>query len=267
MVGAMRAKKNPTAEQADGEIFWLSYTLIRGRVFTAEKMWQTTNGKIKGVTVMHRLIFWYELCLERLRYIDWLGPLALRLYLAPIFIGAGLHKFANWDSMVAWFGNSDWGLGLPLPAMMVLLAAGAELVGGLALIVGLATRLVVIPLMVTMLVAAGTSHWDNGWFAIAPGDPDTSTAKVLAMVGVPAAERSLENSTQVGERLAAARNILQRHGNYNWLTEKGVFVILNNGIEFAATYFIMLLALLFAGEGRWFSLDYWLSRRLRPLQG
>ena len=60
--------------------------------------------------------------------------------------------------MVAWFGNSDWGLGLPLPAMMVLLAAGAELVGGLALIVGLATRLVVIPLMVTMLVAAGTSH-------------------------------------------------------------------------------------------------------------
>ena len=81
---------------------------------------------------------------------------------------------------------------------MVLLAASAELLGGLALLAGLATRLVVLPLMVTMLVAAGTAHWDNGWFAIAPGDPHTSTAKVLAMVGVPAAERSLENSVGCG---------------------------------------------------------------------
>ncbi len=211
---------------------------------------------------MQRIILWYNLCLSKLQCIDWLGPLALRLYLAPIFIGAGLHKFANWDSMVAWFGNPDWGLGLPLPGLMVLLAAGAELIGGLALVVGLATRLVVIPLMFTMLVAAATTHWDNGWFAIAPGDPNTSTAKVLAMVGIPAAERSLENSEGVGERLQAARDLLQTHGNYAWLSEKGPFVILNNGIEFAATYFIMLLTLLFAGGGRWCSLDYWLGRRL-----
>jgi len=211
---------------------------------------------------MQRIILCYNLCLSKLQCIDWLGPLALRLYLAPIFIGAGLHKFANWDSMVAWFGNPEWGLGLPLPGLMLLLAAGAELIGGLALVVGLATRLVVIPLMFTMLVAAATTHWDNGWFAIAPGDPNTSTAKVLAMMGIPAAERSLENSEGVGERLQAARGLLQTHGNYNWLTEKGPFVILNNGIEFAATYFIMLLALLFAGGGRWCSIDYWLVRRL-----
>ena len=164
--------------------------------------------------------------------------------------------------MVAWFGSSDWGLGLPAPAVMVLLAASAELLGGLALLAGLATRLVVLPLMVTMLVAAGTAHWDNGWFAIAPGDPHTSTAKVLAMVGVPAAERSLENSVGVGERLSAAKSLLKRHGNYSWLTEKGGLVILNNGIEFAATYFIMLLMLLFSGGGRWFSLDYWIARRV-----
>jgi len=214
---------------------------------------------------MQRLVSLYNLLLSKLSYIDWLGPLALRLYLAPLFIGVGLHKFANWDDMVAWFGNPDWGLGLPLPGLMVLLAASAELIGGLALLLGVATRLVTIPLMFTMLVAAGTAHWNNGWFAIAPGDPDTSTAKVVAMLGIPAAERSLENSVGVGERLEAARSLLKQHGNYSWLTERGAFVILNNGIEFAATYFIMLLVLLFTGAGRWFSLDYWLSRRLQGI--
>jgi putative oxidoreductase len=38
--------------------------------------------------------------------------------------------------------------------------------------------------------------------------------------------------------------------------------VLNNGIEFAATYFIMLLALFFIGAGRYVSLDYWIARRL-----
>ena len=82
---------------------------------------------------MQKLFSLYALFIEKLKLIDWLGPLALRLYLAPIFIGVGAHKFANWGDMVAWFGNSDWGLGLPLPALMVFLAASAELFGGLAL--------------------------------------------------------------------------------------------------------------------------------------
>jgi putative oxidoreductase len=209
---------------------------------------------------MQKLASLYAGFFNRIKLFDWLGPLALRLYLAPIFIGVGAHKFANWDDMVAWFGNPDWGLGLPLPALMVFLAASAELFGGLALLLGAATRLVVMPLMLTMLVAAATAHWENGWFAIAPGDPDTSTAKVLAAVGIPAAQRSLENSLGVGERVSAAKSILRKHGNYSWLTAKGNFVVLNNGIEFAATYFIMLLMLLFNGAGRWVSVDYWLSK-------
>jgi hypothetical protein len=37
-------------------------------------------------------------------------------------------------------------------------------------------------------------------------------------------------------------------------------VVLNNGIEFSATYFIMLLALLYLGSGK-AGVDYWLNRR------
>jgi uncharacterized membrane protein YphA (DoxX/SURF4 family) len=192
-----------------------------------------------------------------LNRLDWLGPLAFRLYLSPIFVAAGLHKFHNFDDMVAWFGNAEWGLGLPAPEIMVFLAASTELVGGLALLLGFAVRWFAIPLLATMLVAALSVHWEHGWFAIAPGNPDTSTASVLAQVGFPGAEESLENSVEVGKRVARARQILSEHGNYDWLTASGNFVVLNNGIEFAATYFVMLLSLLFTGAGRYFSLDYW----------
>jgi len=64
------------------------------------------------------------------------------------------------------------------------------------------------------------------------------------------------------ERLDEAKSILKEHGNYEWLTENGSFVVLNNGIEFAATYFIMLLALFFLGAGRFVSLDYWIDKKL-----
>lgn len=196
-----------------------------------------------------------------LQRLDFLAPLLLRLFLAPIMITAGWSKVMNFDSTVAWFGNPDWGLGMPLPAVMAGLAIAAELVGGIFLLLGLATRYVAIPLMITMLVAALSVHWDNGWFAIAPSDPSTSAALPLAAIGIPAAQASLDNSREVGQRLRAARGILQEHGNYPWLTEKGRFVILNNGIEYAATYFIMLLVLLMVGGGRWLSLDYWIARR------
>jgi putative oxidoreductase len=39
--------------------------------------------------------------------------------------------------------------------------------------------------------------------------------------------------------------------------------VLNNGIEFAATYFIMLLVLFFTGAGNYLSLDFWIARRWR----
>ena len=194
---------------------------------------------------------------------DFLAPLLLRLFLAPVFLSAGLTKIAAFESTVEWFGNTDWGLGLPFPWLMAFMATAVELVGGFLLLFGLATRYITIPLMITMLVAMFSVHWDNGWFAIAPSNPATSMAQPLAAIGLPAAENSLNNSGEVGERLSVARNILREHADYDWLTEKGSVVILNNGIEFAATYFILLLSLFFTGAGRYISLDYWIARWFR----
>jgi hypothetical protein len=61
------------------------------------------------------------------------------------------------------------------------------------------------------------------------------------------------------ERLDKAKDLLREHGNYEWLTETGNFIVSNNGIEWAVTYFLMLLALFFTGAGK-ISLDEVVSK-------
>lgn len=195
--------------------------------------------------------------LDKTRAADFLAPLLLRLYLAPVFWVAANNKWNPFDAdsslqgTIDWFGNPDWGLGLPFPEVMAYLAWGAEYFGAILLLLGLAVRWIAIPLMVTMIVAATTVHWHNGWQAIHDKMSPFASPNVDAAI----------------ERLQRAKSILQEHGNYGWLTEHGNFVVLNNGIEFAATYFVMLLALFFLGGGRYLSSDYWIATRLARCRG
>lgn len=182
--------------------------------------------------------------LNATRAVDFLGPLALRLYLVPIFWMAGTKKLADMDSIIEWFGNPDWGLGLPFPELMAWMATLTEAGGAILLLVGLAVRWISLPLMVTMVVAAVTVHLPNGWLAIAEATGPFATERTIGAI----------------ERLDRAKDILQQYGNYDWLTENGSIVILNNGIEFAATYFIMLLVLFFNGAGK-ASLDHLIVRK------
>jgi uncharacterized membrane protein YphA (DoxX/SURF4 family) len=177
---------------------------------------------------------------------------------------SGIASFMADPNIIAWFGNSDWGLGLPFPTLLANLVILAEFFGGWLLLVGALTRLISIPLMFTMIIAASTVHAPNGWFAITPTNPDTSAAKVMTWLGFEQAEASLENSIETGKRIEAMRSILEDNGNTDWLYENGNIVVLNNGIEFSATYFIMLLALFFIGAGRYTSVDYYMSRILLP---
>lgn len=177
--------------------------------------------------------------------VDFLAPLMLRWYLAPVFWMAGTQKFANFTDTAEWFGNAEWGLDLPAPYVLVFLVALCETLGSVFLFLGLATRVISVPLMAIMLVAAGCVHWSNGWLAIATGSGLFANQRTVGAI----------------ERLESAKAILQTQGDYQWLTENGNFVILNNGVEFAVTYFIMLLALFFLGGGRFVSADYWLLRQ------
>lgn len=214
----------------------------------------------------------YQNIVNRLPLFDGIPAFLIRLFLAPVFIMAGYAKLQLGDpdvsglmsltaspNIIAWFGDEEWGLGLPFPTLLANLAAWTEFLGGWLLLVGLATRLFTIPLMFTMFIAATSVHAENGWFAITPTNPDTSAAKVFDWLGFDAAQASLENSEDTGVKLGKMREILEENGNTEWLYENGSIVVLNNGIEFASTYFIMLLALLFIGAGRFTSIDHFIK--------
>ncbi len=198
----------------------------------------------KASTIVLLLLKWFD----KARAVDFLAPLLMRFYLAPVFWMAGTKKFINFTSTAEWFGNSEWGLGLPVPYLLVILVGLFEIIGAICLFFGVGVRLISVPLMIIMVVAAVMVHLQNGWLAIAEGS------------GIFANERT----AGAIERLNMAKSILKDYGNYEWLMENGNFVVLNNGIEFAATYFIMLLTLFFIGGGRFVSADYWLRKKYIP---
>lgn len=201
-------------------------------------------------------------------HLDGVVSIILRLILAPVLIGAGWEKITG-DN---WFSQDL----LPFPFSVIppdvswFLASWTEFLGGIFILFGLATRLWAIPLAITMLVAALSVHWDNGWTAISPSSPPkVCIPGTDAHTDSSVFERYIkcynvnERTIDASERLARAKSILREHGNYRYLNGSGSIVKLNSGIEFAAIYFSMLLALMIIGGGRYFSLDYFLGRVFR----
>ncbi len=174
--------------------------------------------------------------LDWFKHFDFLSLLAVRLYLAPVFWMAGMNKLKNIDDVIIWFRD---GLNMPMPEVMAYLATCTEIIGAICLLFGIAVRLISIPLLVVMAVAALSVHWVNGWYAIAQGSGEGSA------------------------RLSGLMEWLQINypGRHEYVTELGQPVMLNNGIEFAATYFIMLAVLFFYGGGRYLSVDYWVCKK------
>ena len=181
---------------------------------------------------------------DSLRALDFLAPLLFRIFLGPIMIFAGMSKLGDVSSTAWWFENT---LGLPFPTLMVYLAGGAELIGGICLIIGFAVRWVAIPLMITMIVAATTAHWENGWHQFHEAEQTMPW------------EWRTDLIEEGNKRKSIVKNVLKEHANYKYLSETGSITILKNGIEVSAIYFIMLLSLFFTGAGRYLSIDYYLG--------
>jgi putative oxidoreductase len=70
-------------------------------------------------------------------------------------------KWGNISGIAEWFA----GMGIPLPGLNAYLAASTEMAAVILLPLGLATRLISIPLMFTMVVAIVTVHLGNGFEA------------------------------------------------------------------------------------------------------
>lgn len=184
---------------------------------------------------MTQIFLAYQRLLRAVEAFSPLLYLAIRVLLFCAFYKAGMTKFANIEGTADWFTS----LGIPLPTLMAYTAALTELVGAFLLLVGFATRLISLPLIIVMLVAIFSVHLDYGWSAIASG-----------------------NDPEIAIRLERGRALLADYGHYDWLTEKGAWVILNNGVEFSVIYLLFLWVLLTQGPGRWVSIDHYIQRFL-----
>jgi putative oxidoreductase len=95
------------------------------------------------------------------------GLTVLRIIVGMVFLVHGIQKVFVFG--VSGFAGNLEGMGAPLPLFFSTVVTLVELLGGAALILGLFTRLVVIPLAIDMLVAILTVHLPNGFFTSSNG--------------------------------------------------------------------------------------------------
>ncbi len=105
-----------------------------------------------------------EIFKKIINYLDKLKdvpPLLFRFVLTYGFYGTAMMKLKNFNGIVEWFGS----MGMPLPKLNAFLATGTETAGVVLLFLGLATRIISIPLIIVMIVAIMTVHLGNGFEA------------------------------------------------------------------------------------------------------
>lgn len=111
------------------------------------------------------------------RYLAWLPPLLTRLAIGHAFYLTGGGKLANPANVLAFFTE----LGIPAPALNAWFVSHLEFYGGLALVVGLGTRLVAGLLAGSMVVALLTADKATFLAALA-GAGDAGPTDVTAFV-------------------------------------------------------------------------------------
>jgi putative oxidoreductase len=99
----------------------------------------------------------YDLPVAVARRLDWLAPLVARVTVGWLFVSTGWGKLHNLQKIIDYFTD----LGIPYPQYQAPFAAANEFVCGLLVLIGLATRVASIPLIVVMLVAIRTAQWEN----------------------------------------------------------------------------------------------------------
>lgn len=108
-----------------------------------------------------QIIKLYDRIIRFFNQCSFLPLLLIRLALAYGFLNPALMKLKDINGIAEWFGS----IGIPVPLLSAWLATGTETLGVISLALGLGSRLISIPLMITMLVAIVTVHGANGFEA------------------------------------------------------------------------------------------------------
>ena len=109
------------------------------------------TGLIDRIAAMRRFI------LAVAARLHWLPPTLARICVGWLFMNTGWGKLHHLSDLVTFFRS----LGIPMPEFQAPLAATSEFVCGTLLLLGLATRVASVPLIVTMIVAIVTAKKDD----------------------------------------------------------------------------------------------------------
>ena len=96
----------------------------------------------------------------------WLGLLAVRLLMGWEYLEAGLEKLHGQNWFVDIQGDFPFPFNVVPPAISWQLATWFEIIGGIALIIGLGTRFFGLSLIVLTVVAVSAVHWPAEWHSI-----------------------------------------------------------------------------------------------------
>jgi putative oxidoreductase len=99
--------------------------------------------------------------IEKLSHLKDIPLLLMRLVLAYGFYEPAMMKIKDIGAIAEWFASSE----IPLPTLSAYLATYTEVLGFIFLTLGFATRFISVPLIITMIVAIKTVHWENGFSA------------------------------------------------------------------------------------------------------
>ncbi|MDE2442193.1 MAG: DoxX family protein [Betaproteobacteria bacterium] len=111
-----------------------------------------------------------KVVLRAIRTVDalglWLGLLSLRILLGWDFFESGLEKFhgSNWFADIQ--DRFPFPFSIVPPEISWQMATWFELLGGIALLLGLATRFMSISLIVLTTVAIAAVHWPDMWASV-----------------------------------------------------------------------------------------------------
>ena len=160
---------------------------------------------------------WITPLTENLQSVALLG---VRFILAYTFFAPAMMKWSDMAATASWFEY----MGIPLPTLNAYMAASTEMAGVVLLTLGLFSRLISIPLLVTMVVAIITVHGTNGYNVISESLQWTD---------------AYINGEQVS----------------------GTVVFLQNGYENVLNYMAMLLVIVGFGPGK-ISVDYFIKKKM-----
>ena len=96
-------------------------------------------------------------------YPSW-APIFARLTLGIIFFAHGSQKLLGWFGGSGWSGTIQFFEQSGVPAFLAVLLIITESFGGIAIILGLFTRLAALGLTIAMIVAIYKVHLQNGFF-------------------------------------------------------------------------------------------------------